>query len=252
MPYLSKIRINPMRNTGRAMLANPHLVHAMVLQGIAVQPVIERTLWRWESTNPRQPYLLVLSETRADWMHIIEQAGWTHADGEHFTIRDYEPLFTHLAIGRQFAFKLTANPVQNTSTPIKPSPAQVERIATDAKRRGQRLGHRTAAQQLAWLLRKQKHCGFAIPSSALPAGDAGTEQVTAPNVQVTARDNIRFRKGAGHGGSQVTLSTATFEGVLTVTDTAALRTALLAGIGPAKAYGCGLLTLAPLPGAAHA
>ena len=252
MPYLSKIRINPMRNTGRDMLASPQTVHAMIQQGIAVQPVTERTLWRWEPTNPHQPHLLVLTETRPDWTHITEQAGWTHADGEHFTIRDYQPLFAHLAIGREFAFKLTANPVQNTSAPVKPSPAQTERLTTDAKKRGQRLGHRTAAHQLAWLLKKQEHCGFTIPESTLPTGEPGTKPVSVPNVRITARDSIRFRKGKEHRNPQITLSTATFEGVLAVTNTAALRTALLTGIGPAKAYGCGLLTLAPLPEAAHA
>ena len=42
----------------------------------------------------------------------------------------------------------------------------------------------------------------------------------------------------------MTLSTALFEGVLRVEDPAVLRTALVSGIGPAKGYGCGLLTLA--------
>ena len=45
-------------------------------------------------------------------------------------------------------------------------------------------------------------------------------------------------------GSTVTLATATFEGHLEVTDVAALRHALNHGVGRAKAYGCGLLTLA--------
>ena len=251
MPYLSKIRINPMRNAGRDMLASPQIVHAMVQQGIAVQPVAERTLWRWEPTNPHQPHLLVLTETRPDWTHITEQAGWTHADGEHFTIRDYQPLFAHLALGRQFAFKLTANPVQNTNNPIKPTPAQSERVAADAKKRSQRMGHRTAAHQLGWLLKRQQHLGFTIPHTQLPPGEVGTELASVPNVRITARDSIRFRKGKERNGPQITLATATFEGVLTVTDTVAIRAALLNGIGPAKAYGCGLLTLASLPEAAN-
>jgi CRISPR system Cascade subunit CasE len=251
MPYLSKIRINPMRESGRDMFANPQVVHAMVQQGIATQPVTERTLWRWEHSNPHQPHLLVLTETRPDWMHIAEQAGWTHADGEHFLIRDYQPLFDQLALGREFAFKLTANPVQNTRNPIKPTPAQAERVAQDPKIRGHRLGHRTAAHQLAWLLKKQERCGFTIPVTTLPEGDDGTEPVRVPNVRVIARDIVRFKKGKDRNAPSVSLAVATFEGVLTVSDTVALRATLLNGIGPAKAYGCGLLTLAPLPGTAH-
>lgn len=47
-------------------------------------------------------------------------------------------------------------------------------------------------------------------------------------------------------GPRVTISTATFQGRHRVTDAEALRAALLTGIGPAKGYGQGLLTLAPL------
>ena len=252
MPYLSKIRINPMRTCGREMVSNPQVVHAMVQQAIAVQPVTERTLWRWEHSNPHQPHLLALTETRPDWMHIVEQAGWTNADGEHFIIRDYQPLFDHLALGREFAFKLTANPVQNTRNPIKPSSAQVERTGQDPKGRGQRLGHRTATHQLTWLLKQQDRCGFTIPVTTLPEGDPDTDPVDVPNVRVVARDILRFTKGKDRNTPPISLGVATFEGVLTVTDTASLRNALLNGIGPAKAYGCGLLTLAPLPGTVHA
>jgi CRISPR system Cascade subunit CasE len=39
---------------------------------------------------------------------------------------------------------------------------------------------------------------------------------------------------------------ATYDGILTVTDPALLRRALCHGVGRAKAYGCGLLTLAPV------
>lgn len=53
---------------------------------------------------------------------------------------------------------------------------------------------------------------------------------------------VRF---AHRGGAPVTLTRVTYNGILQVTDPAALRRALTGGIGPAKAYGCGLLTLAP-------
>ncbi|WP_374224686.1 type I-E CRISPR-associated protein Cas6/Cse3/CasE [Streptomyces sp. ISL-99] len=46
-------------------------------------------------------------------------------------------------------------------------------------------------------------------------------------------------------GRRVTLHTATFEGRLRNTDPAAFSACLVEGIGPSKAYGCGLLTLAP-------
>lgn len=44
----------------------------------------------------------------------------------------------------------------------------------------------------------------------------------------------------------------TFEGVLTITEAELFRKALIDGIGRAKAYGCGLMTLARIGGAGDA
>lgn len=140
--------------------------------------------------------------------------------------------------------------------PTKPSNEQALRIKTEddtaRSRRGFRVAHRTAAQQLTWLLNRAERHGFTIPATTTPPGiDTGTTtdtegtSIPAPAVSITARDTLRFRKS--NNGPHVTLSTATFQGRLRITDTAALRTTLLTGIGPAKGYGQGLLTLAPLP-----
>jgi CRISPR system Cascade subunit CasE len=48
----------------------------------------------------------------------------------------------------------------------------------------------------------------------------------------------------------VVIQMVTYEGRLVVTAPDVLRERLLCGIGPAKAYGCGLLTLAPVTSAA--
>lgn len=255
MPYLSRVRINPLRESGRRLLRNPHVAHAMVLGGIAEQPVRERVLWRLETTNPRRPELLILTESRPDWNHIIEQAGWSNADGEQVVVRDYSPLFAQLVVGREFAFRLTANPVQHTRKPEKLTPAQERKLASDQGEkprsgRAFRVGHRTAAHQLDWLLRRTPSWGFEIPVVAGFATPDDGEPADVPrDVRIVARQVHRFHKGTN--GPQVVLATATFEGRLRVTDPDLLAEKLLSGVGPAKAYGCGLLTLAPLPGARH-
>ncbi|WP_257002703.1 type I-E CRISPR-associated protein Cas6/Cse3/CasE, partial [Streptomyces albidoflavus] len=65
-------------------------------------------------------------------------------------------------------------------------------------------------------------------------------------VRITARHRQSFQKN-GHG-AHVVFHSATFEGRLRITDTDRFTTSLLTGLGPSRAYGCGLLTLAPLPG----
>lgn len=261
MPYLSKIRINPLRQKARQLLGNPHIAHAMVTGGIAAQPVTERILWRLDTANPRQPDLLVLTQTKPDWSHIVEQAGWPNAEGEHVLVRDYEPLLRHLALGREYAFKLTANPVQNTINPLKSSDAQHAQRAK-GRTRAFRVPHTTVAHQTEWLLRKLPGLGFEIPRVTFDQADPNSEQATphvpptaplqAYDLMITARERLSFTKNTTYTGPRVNLVTATYQGRLRVTDVEALRDRLLNGIGPAKAYGCGLLTLAPLTVGAHA
>lgn len=250
MTYLSRIRINPLRAESRKLLANPRSLHGAVMGGIADRPTDERVLWRLDSDNPRRPMLFVLTDSKPDWTHIIENAGWPDAEGEHAAVRDYTPLLAQIALGREFAFRLTANPVQNTSTPVKPSAIQAEK-AERGERRSHRIGHRTAAQQLGWFLGRTQRWGFQVPQArtdipALGLRERGEDGDPAREVRITARDRRSFAKNGR--GTPVVLHTATFEGRLQVTDPQLLTERLLNGIGPAKAYGCGLLTLAPLPG----
>ena len=256
MSYLSRIRINPLRAASRALLSNPRMMHGAVVGGIPGGPEEERLLWRLDSDNPRRPHLLVLTETRPDWSHLVEQAGWPDADGDHCLVRDLAPLFTQLAVGREFAFRVTANPVQNVSKPIRPSEIQAARIAA-GQRRSFRVGHRTASAQLEWFLDRTERWGFAIPlahtdppAPGLALDEDGAPAESAREVRITARNRRSFpKKGYKH---PVVLHTVTFDGRLRVLDTQRFSRALLTGIGPGKAYGCGLLTLAPLNGAREA
>jgi CRISPR system Cascade subunit CasE len=253
MPYLSKIALNPRRRAAVALLSSPHRLHAAVLSGLAVQPVTERVLWRLDSNTQHRAEALVLTESRPSWAHLVDDAGWPGADGGAPLIADYAPLLDRLVRGREFGFRLTANPVHNVPRPSRPSEQQAARIKKGAdngdRHRGFRVAHRTVGQQLEWLLKRCERHGFSIPDATAEPPAPGLQSEdhnlsAGPAVTIVSRDILRFRKRSD--GPRVTLSTATFEGRLRVTDPDALRASLLGGIGPAKGYGQGLLTLAPL------
>ncbi|MYV46296.1 type I-E CRISPR-associated protein Cas6/Cse3/CasE [Streptomyces sp. SID2888] len=253
MPYLSKIALNPRRRAAVTLLSSPHRLHAALLSGLAVQPVTERVLWRLDSNTPYQAEILALTESRPSWAHLVDDAGWPGADGGAPLIADYTPLLEHLVRGREFGFRLTANPVQNVPRPSRPSEQQAARLKegpdNDSRHRGFRVAHRTAGQQLEWLLKRCERHGFSIPdATAIPPAPGlqtdGQDLSAGPAVTIVSRDILRFRKRPD--GPRITLSTVTFEGRLRVTDPDTLRTTLLGGIGPAKGYGLGMLTLAPL------
>ncbi|OWT60150.1 type I-E CRISPR-associated protein Cas6/Cse3/CasE [Candidimonas nitroreducens] len=91
-------------------------------------------------------------------------------------------------------------------------------------RLGKRWGLVTEDAQLAWLGRQAERAGFVIKAGL----------VTGSDVQHSRKEKIR-----------ISLRRACFDGILQVTDRSALQQAVRAGVGPGKAFGCGLLSLAP-------
>lgn len=90
-------------------------------------------------------------------------------------------------------------------------------------RQGKRYGLVGETEQLAWLVRQGERHGFGVEAAL-----------------VTASDVLSSRKGDGH----ISVQRVCFDGVLQVRNLQAFGRALTSGIGPAKAFGCGLLSLA--------
>lgn len=248
MPFLSRIWINPLRRGAQKLLGNPQAMRAAVMGGIPEQPARERVLWRLDADEPRRPGLLVVTRSHPSWEHLVEQAGWPSADGPQAKVRDYEPLLDRLESGQQFAFRLTANPVQSTKSPQKLTPRQASGRERDP-RKSIRVGHRTVAHQLRWLLDRVPSWGVRIPESRVDAaaleGHDGDSIVPPLDIQISGRQRRSFRR---NDGVTVTLQQVTYEGHLVVEDPGRFRELLIGGVGPAKAYGCGLMTLASSSG----
>lgn len=226
MTYLSRVRLNPARRSGRGVLGSPQSMHAAVMAafpGRLADRTAERVLWRLDPGDG-EVVLYVVSPEQPDFTHLIEQAGWPTLPT--WESRDYAPLLDRLAVGQRWTFRLTANPTR--SRPLKEGAPS------------QRFGHVTVSQQQAWLVGRSERAGFELPPVPGPDGEERAEN----GVVVQNRSVDRFRRG----DATVTLSRAMFEGQLVIADSAALRATLVGGLGSAKAYGCGLLTLAPVPG----
>ena len=86
---------------------------------------------------------------------------------------------------------------------------------------------RTREELVAWIIRKGEQGGFAVDAEKLRAFSRGREY---------------FEK-QGMSGLH---SAVELQGVLTVTDPAKFHQTFTRGIGPAKAFGFGLLVIAPI------
>lgn len=219
--FLTRFTIDPARRGARKLLASPQAMHAAVRAAFTTPEDHDRpgarALWRVDTTAAGALQLYLVSPGKPDLTHLVGQAGSLHS-AEAWTTRAYDGLLASLCPGQRWAFRLTANPTHSG------------RKTPDAKDT-QRFGRLRTTEQAEWLLNRETRCGFTVTSQ----GDGN------PNLMVHRRQTLTFRRGA----RTVTLTTATFDGVLEVTDPNAFRQALTLGIGHAKAYGCGLLTIAP-------
>ncbi|MBB6100008.1 CRISPR system Cascade subunit CasE [Deinobacterium chartae] len=161
----------------------------------------------WRPDGEHPPALLVQSRAAPDWGRLL-----TRHPGYLETFQT-----THLgadklaALTRQggiYRFRLRANP--------------------SVKKAGKRYGLYSAPAQANWLLRQAESAGVELLEFRI----AGSE---------------RFRASKGSSTPRLTLCAATFEGHLRVTDPQRLRPALEGGVGHGKAFGLGLLSLAPAP-----
>lgn len=208
--FLTRTYLNSRRRGAQKLLGSPQAMHAAILSGFPPGVEIGRPLWRVDRDDKLRPTLYILSETTPDLTHMEEQAAWPSHPSTDST--SYAPLLRSLAVGQTWTFRLTANPTHR---------ADINGVSKV-------LGHVTVTQQIGWLTDRQATMGISLGSQ------------DSPTFTLTGREVRQFRRA----GSPVTLSTATFEGLLRVENPLLLGEALTRGIGRAKAYGCGLMTLA--------
>jgi len=218
--YLSRIAINKRLRKSQQALAFPQMLHAAVLDSFppnltdSDKAANARVLWRADYIG-ENVWLYVLAEQKPDFTHIIEQFGWPDSE-QQWETKDYDSLLARLETGQTWHFRLHANPVHMVD--------------------GKIYAHVTIDQQKKWLRDRAQKNGFSLIQ--IESGDD-----TLDALEIIYRNTVRFKKRPGDN-AHVTLSVVTFEGHLSIEDPEKMRQALCFGIGRAKAYGCGLLTLA--------
>ncbi len=228
--YLGRCELNPNRRGAKKLLGSPQAMHAAVLSCFPKSRASEagRILWRIDRTDSGV-FVYVVAGISPDWTSLEEQGGWP--DSSTGAVKNYQPFLDSIEEGQRYSFRLTANPAHSVRT--RPD-GQLKR-----------LGHVTVGYQEKWLLKKAPTNGFEIPTfttSVDPQGEAESAfQVTSRRVLSFTRQDHEGRRG------RITLAQAEYEGLLVVTDRDLLVNALKSGIGRAKGYGCGLLTLAVPP-----
>ena len=213
--YLSRLQLNPTSRTlWRDVVDQPHRLHQLVMQGFPddVNREAANVLHRLDQ-NHHGLTLLVQSNVQPNW-EALDHNLLLPAD-------PFDPLpnpaiqsLADLGLqnGRILQFRLRANPT------IK----KVRRDENGNRRNSNRVPLVHEDKQVAWLHKKAAQSGFEILDAHInPEGKQSD-----------------YRK-------RLTLYTILVNGRLRISDATKFYTALEKGIGPAKAFGCGLLSLAP-------
>ncbi|MBK8255671.1 MAG: type I-E CRISPR-associated protein Cas6/Cse3/CasE [Polyangiaceae bacterium] len=124
-----------------------------------------------------------------------------------------------IKVGDAFAFRLVANTTKRI--------AKVDQDSGSKTKNGMRVGLRGDEERLQWLTRHALAGGFEIDQ----------KQVQVAEIKPNARSLDQ------HQPQVKTFAGARFDGFLRVTDTDLFRKTLEKGVGPAKAYGFGLLSI---------
>lgn len=165
-------------------------------------------LFRVDSLPNGRVIIIVQSAVKPDWDYAFHNVNYLRAA----EVEPFEPRFSN---GQCLRFRLASNPTRRLSGH---SPdARVESI-------GKRVPVPND-QLIEWLHRRAESSGFIIKRDA-----------------TTLQSGYIYMKKNGDGQR---LRSVLFDGLLRVTDADAFRQTLVRGIGSGKAFGFGLLTIAP-------
>lgn len=226
--YLSELTLDPWQRDVTSLLADSYALHRRLLCAFpeAVDGGCGRVLFRTELEKGHSR-LLVQSEKRPDWNAL--GALLTGCRGP----KEWRPVF---AAGQTLRFRLRANMT----------------VKQDGKRRILQgaSAEETRARQAAWLARKGGLHGFAlvpVPQGVDWYDPFAEEPDAAPSeVRLVPRPVCKgFKPPAEVGpGREIAHTAVDCDGLLRVTDPAAFAEIVRTGLGPGKAFGMGLLSLA--------
>lgn len=245
--YFSRLILNPRSKQVMSELDHPYEMHRTLMRafpqllsaGIANARERSGVLFRAEN-DQKSAYIKVYVQStfKPDWSRLDDLDGYLcgRTEGLPYEQKDIWPTYLTLKCDQILSFYLRANPTK--------------RIAKkDDPMKGKRVELWRENEQIAWLQRKGKdmgngkHGGFIVLTEELKDEQGKTFQI--PRVHVGGEGKHVCRKKDKLGKHSTTHFAAHFRGLLQITDPDAFRQTLVSGIGSGKAYGFGLLSIAP-------
>lgn len=207
--YLSRLRFHTANRDVRHTLQTPYRVHAAIMRGFPghVNSPTSRVLFRQEQSIRLSLWdeVLVQSPIQADWNDLSKSFG------SAFNYQQ-KPISITVRVGQYLRFRLRANPV--------------------VTRAGKRVAILDESEQRDWLVKRGEKLGFTLHDHTVNNEGIWTADKGAKDTE----DSQLLR---------IAICTALYDGCLIVRDADKFTKVLQEGIGSAKGFGCGLLSVAP-------
>lgn len=219
--YLSRLRLELYARQVRRDVADPYQLHRTLSRAFpgSADGGPGRVLFRVEvDPTTEGAVVLVQSDKQPEWANLPD-------DYASVEVKPFDPSFT---VGQPLVFRLRASPSRKIGTTLK-----TDRLAGKPKSNGRRVGLLHEEEQRDWLSRKADEGGFRLLD------------VTVTREQLDLRG--QFLR-VGKREHAISLVVVRFDGLLAVTDPERFHSTLRAGVGAAKGFGFGLLSLAPAGG----
>jgi CRISPR system Cascade subunit CasE len=242
--YLSRLILDMNCRQVWNELAHPYEMHRTLMRAFP-QPSgsdVEAkkrfgVLFRADTDEPTGRVIVyVQSHVPPDWSFLSSLSDYLCADvaSPNPACKDVAEAYRQLQDAQVLSFRLRANPTKRVG----------ESSGGDNALKGKRVGLVREEEQLQWLIRKGKRCGFEILVKEVRDRSGEVHQI--PRVKVCPEGKQKGRKREGGHPREMTQLAVRFDGLLQITNADAFREALAYGIGPAKAFGFGLLSIAPV------
>jgi CRISPR system Cascade subunit CasE len=212
--FLSRLILDPRSRQVWSELTNPYEMHRTLLQAFGQARCEADMLYRVD-TDRRSgvPTVLVQSLAQPDWSFACGLGRYLlDAEPGNPACKPFEPVFAERQL---LQFRLLANPTKKLSN------------RSLGNRNGKRVGLYEEGEQRDWLDRKGRDGGFRILSC-----------------HVISEGKTEHTKGSAGAREKMPLLAVRFDGVLQVADPAVFLATIQSGIGSAKAFGFGLLSVA--------
>lgn len=244
--YLSRLTLNQRSRQVLNEIAHPYEMHRTLMHAFPQTMYDARSKARNEFNVLFRPEIddcggtikiYVQSRIEPNWSFLDGLSDYLCTDTEMPEYKDIMPAYRKIQNGQILSFRLRANPTK--------------RIAKhDDTMKGKRVELRREDEQIDWLIRKGQVMGKDVSGGfdllMKKVKDVKGEERLVPYVKVCCEGKQTGRKRDAARGHSMTHFAVLFDGLLRVTDTNAFLETLVRGIGPGKAFGFGLLSVAPV------